>query len=64
MTVLCFVTDPRSAHKSWLELSTEIDRHESLARALRNERRGLKAGIMTGLGSWGMSDAQITEAIR
>jgi hypothetical protein len=61
---LRIVEPPASTQTRWLELSAQIEQAEALARDLRLARRALKVELMSGMGTWGMSDDQVTEALK
>jgi hypothetical protein len=61
---LRIVDTPPTTQSRWLELSAQIEQAETLARDLRLARRALKVELMSGMGSWGMSDDQVTDALR
>lgn len=50
--------------QQWLAMSAEIAAVEARAKRLRATRAMLKVGIMSELGTWGLSDDQVTAALR
>ena len=54
----------RSPEGAWLALSSEIEALEARLSQLRAARAALKPEIMEGMKMWGLSDQQLTQALR